>query len=482
MACILSRFIDREMVVEVVDLLQLCLSKNNLPSVRQYAEILGIQICLKYPSLIKERIVPALSDYNMKTQALASYVFISVNVLKHAAPVSLQKELIEEILPAVMPYFTTHHHPLRSFSQILMYEVLHKILKSQADWADHKYSLEKKCLQSIVSYLDGNIECKRIRVAVEKFISSFDPNMAATPRGIFSIHKEGEDDPSKPLDDIPFECAPIALMDEVSYFLNEAREDLRQSMTADAISLQSEEMYENIKKEEISNQPRTSQDGPSDFQRKIGSLRFSETPSTEPKTKNPDNQALRDNFSTLSVIEKEEELLQTTVHTRIEDLVKMRGNRQELIVVATLLGRIPNLAGLVRTCEVFKASSLILADASVLQDRQFQLISVTAEMWVPIKEVPESGLQEFLEVKMKEGFTLVGLEQTAHSISLEKYMFPKKTVLVLGKEKEGIPIDIIQILDACVEIPQLGVIRSLNVHVSGAIAIWEYTRQFLGST
>lgn len=38
-------------------------------------------------------------------------------------------------------------------------------------------------------------------------------------------------------------------------------------------------------------------------------------------------------------------------------------------------------------------------------------------------------------------------------------------------------MDIIHILDACIEIPQLGVVRSLNVHVSGAIALWEYTRQ-----
>lgn len=50
-------------------------------------------------------------------------------------------------------------------------------------------------------------------------------------------------------------------------------------------------------------------------------------------------------------------------------------------------------------------------------------------------------------------------------------------VLVLGREKEGIPVDIIHVLDACLEIPQLGVVRSLNVHVSGAIALWEYTRQ-----
>ena len=44
-------------------------------------------------------------------------------------------------------------------------------------------------------------------------------------------------------------------------------------------------------------------------------------------------------------------------------------------------------------------------------------------------------------------------------------------------EKEGIPADLIGLLDVCVEIPQQGVIRSLNVHVSGAILVWEYRRQ-----
>lgn len=48
-----------------------------------------------------------------------------------------------------------------------------------------------------------------------------------------------------------------------------------------------------------------------------------------------------------------------------------------------------------------------------------------------------------------------------------------------SNEKEGIPIDVIQVLDVCLEIPQLGVIRSLNVHVSAAIGVWEYTKQQL---
>ena len=103
--------------------------------------------------------------------------------------------------------------------------------------------------------------------------------------------------------------------------------------------------------------------------------------------------------------------------------------------------------------------------------------SVTAEKWLPISEVPVDSVKAYLERKRAQGYSVIGLEQTAHSRPLDRFEFPRRTVLVLGREKEGIPVDIIHVLDGCVEIPQLGVVRSLNVHVSGAIAVWEYTRQ-----
>jgi tRNA guanosine-2'-O-methyltransferase len=54
-------------------------------------------------------------------------------------------------------------------------------------------------------------------------------------------------------------------------------------------------------------------------------------------------------------------------------------------------------------------------------------------------------------------------------------------MLVLGDEKLGIPVTILQQMDVCLQIPQSGVLRSLNCHVSGALAVWEYTRQQLNS-
>ena len=51
-----------------------------------------------------------------------------------------------------------------------------------------------------------------------------------------------------------------------------------------------------------------------------------------------------------------------------------------------------------------------------------------------------------------------------------------KVVLLLGAEKEGLAAELIQLCDVCVEIPQAGMIRSLNVHVTGAICMFEYVR------
>ena len=106
------------------------------------------------------------------------------------------------------------------------------------------------------------------------------------------------------------------------------------------------------------------------------------------------------------------------------------------------------------------------------------MITIFSYRWQEIIEVKRGNdLLEYLRQKQSDGFVLVGIEQTARSVVLDEYQFNSKTVLVLGNEKEGIPIEIIDILDVCVEIPQSGRIRSFNVHVTGALVLWEYVRQ-----
>ncbi|NWI47461.1 TARB1 methyltransferase, partial [Picathartes gymnocephalus] len=156
---------------------------------------------------------------------------------------------------------------------------------------------------------------------------------------------------------------------------------------------------------------------------------------------------------------------------------KLGKSNSRLIVVASLIDKPTNLGGLCRTSEIFGASALVVGSLQYIQDKQFQHLSVSAEQWLPLLEVKPSQLVDYLQQKKTEGYTIIGVEQTAKSFDLTEYCFPEKSLLLLGNEHEGIPANLIHHLDVCVEIPQQGIIRSLNVHVSGALLIWEYTRQ-----
>uniref|UniRef100_A0A663FCM7 tRNA (guanosine(18)-2'-O)-methyltransferase TARBP1 n=1 Tax=Aquila chrysaetos chrysaetos TaxID=223781 RepID=A0A663FCM7_AQUCH len=156
---------------------------------------------------------------------------------------------------------------------------------------------------------------------------------------------------------------------------------------------------------------------------------------------------------------------------------KLGKSNSRLIVVASLIDKPTNLGGLCRTSEIFGASALVVSSLHYIQDKQFQHLSVSAEQWLPLVEVKPSQLVDYLQQKKMEGYTIIGVEQTAKSFDLTEYCFPEKSLLLLGNEHEGIPANLIHHLDVCVEIPQQGIIRSLNVHVSGALLIWEYTRQ-----
>jgi tRNA G18 (ribose-2'-O)-methylase SpoU len=153
--------------------------------------------------------------------------------------------------------------------------------------------------------------------------------------------------------------------------------------------------------------------------------------------------------------------------------------RQELIVCASLVDKPVNLAGIARTCEIFAVNSLILPSMAIVKTDAFQGIAVSSENWLPMTAVPESNLLVYLRSMRRQGYCIVALEQSDSSKSLAdpNNIIPDRSVLLLGKEREGIPVEYLSEVDICVEIPQYGVIRSLNVHVSAALFIWEATRR-----
>uniref|UniRef100_K3WD74 tRNA/rRNA methyltransferase SpoU type domain-containing protein n=1 Tax=Globisporangium ultimum (strain ATCC 200006 / CBS 805.95 / DAOM BR144) TaxID=431595 RepID=K3WD74_GLOUD len=156
--------------------------------------------------------------------------------------------------------------------------------------------------------------------------------------------------------------------------------------------------------------------------------------------------------------------------------------RHPVILCASLVDEISDLVGLARTCEVFNVGGLIVPNLCVCEeDETFATISATANKWMLMEQMrPENGeLAAVMLAWKRHGFTIVAVEQTTSSVCLSSYAFPEKVVIVLGKEKEGIPADILQLVDVCIEIPHFGHIRSLGVEVSGSLLLWTCTQQRL---
>jgi len=111
---------------------------------------------------------------------------------------------------------------------------------------------------------------------------------------------------------------------------------------------------------------------------------------------------------------------------------------------------------------------------------EFKSLAKYSHEWLSTPVVPPADLAGYLQGMKRCGYTIVALEQTSSSVPLQEFAFPEKVVVVLGAERTGVPAALLQTcVDVAVEIPQMGETRSLNVHVSGALCLFEYTQQRL---
>ena len=72
-------------------------------------------------------------------------------------------------------------------------------------------------------------------------------------------------------------------------------------------------------------------------------------------------------------------------------------------------------------------------------------------------------------------YSIIAIEQADESVYLNQY-FPekdKKLAIIFGHEVKGIDTKIMNMVDACIEIPQFGTKHSINISVCAGIVIWD---------
>ena len=81
---------------------------------------------------------------------------------------------------------------------------------------------------------------------------------------------------------------------------------------------------------------------------------------------------------------------------------------------------------------------------------------------------------------IKLNYSLIAVEQTSKSISLENYAHNMgKTLLIFGNEIDGVSQNLIDECDISLEIPQYGTKHSMNISVSVGIILWNLKKLFL---
>ncbi len=156
----------------------------------------------------------------------------------------------------------------------------------------------------------------------------------------------------------------------------------------------------------------------------------------------------------------------------------------EIIVVIHNIRSTHNVGSIFRTCEGFGVSKIILSGYSPyphtttdirlphiwrkLTD-QIHKTALGAESIVEFEYQEQPNLHELKQ----QGFRIVGLEQDKRSIMIQDYKPPKKIVLLLGEEVEGITADLRGTCDDLIEIPMMGKKESFNVSVAAGIALFK---------
>ena len=435
--CLLSRFVTTDIAEHVASRVFYAMGLTLHGQIRYFVEVFTIQCTRRHSTIFGQMFLQEVKRKDLTLPQIASLMIIGGTVIvgPHSSDFfnSSTESRVKDVLCGVLPWLSSTQGFSRAIAQLLC----HKLIPLVVDVAAVIKNSEKdeEVLRSIYSFLENNTEMTRLRTRQQNFFDTYDADTVCSLSGILSMPvDEGEEANPNYMVDIIKNC-----LDDV---YKEAHDDEAPAwkqmedflLGADLVSLN----IDLCETAELVN-----------FQRKILPI---------------------DSLD-----------LGIRSFHELKSFNAAGKKKQDLIVCAALIDKVPNLAELARTCEIFAARCLVIPNLLVKKQDDFKSISVSANDWIEMEECKEQYLLGWLHNKKSEGYFIIGLEQTASSKCLTKMKFPDKTVLLLGKEKEGIPIQFLSAVDQCIEIPQLGIIRSLNVHVSGAICLWEFTKQKMNS-
>lgn len=157
------------------------------------------------------------------------------------------------------------------------------------------------------------------------------------------------------------------------------------------------------------------------------------------------------------------------------DEYKTQIDKLPIVVVLDNIRSLNNVGSVFRTADAFLISKIMLCGITATPpNNDIHKTALGAEDSVAWQYF-ESTIDCVNRLR-KEGYTLCCLEQVKDSVALQDFVVEegKKYAIIFGNEVNGVDQEVVNACDVCIEIPQCGTKHSLNVSVSGGIAMWHF--------
>lgn len=153
-----------------------------------------------------------------------------------------------------------------------------------------------------------------------------------------------------------------------------------------------------------------------------------------------------------------------------------------LTVVLDNVRSLNNIGSIFRTADAFAIERLVLCGITATppspEIHKTALGAENSVEWIHTEDTLTA-----LKALKDAGYTLLCLEQVKGSIALQNFSpnAESRYALVLGHEVDGVDQRAVDMCDICLEIPQAGTKHSMNVAVSGGIAMWHIFSSLLST-
>jgi tRNA (guanosine-2'-O-)-methyltransferase len=162
---------------------------------------------------------------------------------------------------------------------------------------------------------------------------------------------------------------------------------------------------------------------------------------------------------------------------REERLKKVLEKRQhDLTVVMENVFDPHNISAVMRTCDAVGVQDIYVLNTKISKHKKWGArSSSSAAKWLSIHEFNDAS-KCFAELRKKFPLILT-THLSSNAISLYEIDFSGPVALIFGNEHDGVSEEIRTLSDGNFVIPQVGMIRSLNISVACAVSLYEAFRQ-----